>query len=88
MIRCTTETEYLRFDHFEPTARRKTWIVQVRARRQRCELGIIAWHSPWRGYTFSPYPSTVFSSGCLADIQACIADLMQERAEKRKEAKR
>lgn len=84
MIKCTTETEYLRFDHFEPTARRKTWIVQVRSRWQRCELGIIAWHSPWRCYTFAPYPSTAFSSGCLADIQACIADLVTMRKEARR----
>ncbi len=44
-------------------------------------LGTIRWYGPWRQYCFMPDPNaeTVFSAGCLQDVEAHIKKLMNER---------
>ena len=37
------------------------------------------WYGAWRQYCFFPYPETVFSAGCLKDVQEFIEALMAER---------
>ncbi len=45
------------------------------------QIGKVAWYSPWRSYCFFPCPDTVYSAGCLADIQDFIGQLMRERSQ-------
>ena len=42
-------------------------------------LGTIRWYGPWRQYCFFPEPDTVWSAGCLADVQTAIARIAQRR---------
>lgn len=73
-----TTTEYLHFERASsPTG--KTMITLVRSRRTMTLLGRIRWYGPWRQYCFEPEGATVWNKGCLDDIQAEIARLMDER---------
>ena len=57
---------YLAFQHIEPEKGRKTakWLVWS----GKLQLGHIAWHAPWRKYTFWPADGCLFDSKCLAEI--------------------
>lgn len=72
-------TKYLLFieDGVEVWGRTKIW--EVESRRQGQRLGLIVWRNGWRQYVFEPAPGTVFSVGCLADINAFIEAHKLER---------
>ena len=38
-------------------------------------LGVIQYHPPWRQYVLAPSSMTVWSDGCLKDIQDAIAKI-------------
>jgi len=42
-------------------------------------LATIGWWNAWRRYCLYPHALTVWSAGCLADIQDFIGKLMAER---------
>lgn len=42
-------------------------------------LGIIQWYGPWRAYCFHPNDDTVWSVGCLNDINAAIKAITERR---------
>jgi len=44
-------------------------------------LGTVKWYGPWRQYCYFPCHADrpVYSTGCLADIQHFIGQLMDER---------
>jgi len=56
-------------------AGRKTHNYRVYNITSGGELGLIAWYGPWRQYCFFPQDGTVWSGGCLHDIQACLTRL-------------
>lgn len=64
------EPKWIRFERDIPTqaAHKKTlrWDVQPTDGGQ--SIGYVAWYGPWRKYTFSPQPNTVFEQQCLRDI--------------------
>lgn len=68
---------YLVFD--EEPYKGKTRFFLVQAAKTGDALGVIRWFGRWRQYTFRPAAETVFSRGCLEDINAKITELMQER---------
>jgi hypothetical protein len=72
------DSKYLTFTRITLSGR-KTPIIQVRSKSSGIRLGTIAWFGRWRQFCFYPYPETVFNSGCMSDIQAQIAELMEER---------
>jgi hypothetical protein len=53
-----------------PSGNRKTkqWTV-VTVSLPTQTLGIVHWYPRWRQYVFEPYTDTVYSSGCLADVE-------------------
>lgn len=51
---------------------RKTPTFVVINRSSETPIGRIKWYGPWRQYCFYPHGDTVWSDGCLADIQAFI----------------
>lgn len=59
--------------------KKKTKTIDVLSRRHGDLLGRIKWYSSWRQYTFVPEPGTVYSAGCLADVQTAITALMDDR---------
>ncbi len=59
--------------------RPKTNVWTVFSTRTGNPLGHIKWFGRWRQYTFMPEFDTVFSSGCLNDIQDFIDNEMALR---------
>lgn len=58
---------------------RKTRTVQVRSESSDYLLGMIRWLAAWRQYVFWPEKETIWSAGCLEDVNAEIRRLMDER---------
>jgi len=48
--------------------KRKTRDYEITSKRGVL-LGHINWYTPWRQHTFQPAGETVWSDGCMADIQ-------------------
>lgn len=70
---------WLRF-HDEPTSpARKTKIVTVISNHDGTAIGQIRWYSQWRQYTFQPFKDTIYSDGCLREIQDRIFELAAAR---------
>lgn len=70
--------EYLVLEQV-PDDKKKTMVVDVLSRRHGDRLGVISWYGPWRQYVFTPEPGTLYSWGCLADIETAITDMMNDR---------
>jgi hypothetical protein len=70
--------EYLILEQV-PDEKKKTLVVDVLSRRHGYPLGRISWYSSWRQYVFVPSEGTLYSSGCLADIETAITSLMDDR---------
>jgi len=73
-----TEYEYIQFNEIAHESR-KTRLFDCYNKRSLDVLGFVHWYSPWRQYCFSPSSKTVYSSGCLRDVQDFITQLMEER---------
>jgi hypothetical protein len=73
-----TDYEYIRFVGI-PHEDRKTQLFDCYNTRNMDILGHVHWYSPWRQYCFNPASRTVYSTGCLKDIQDFITQLMVER---------
>lgn len=52
----------------------KTKVWAVKSKMQGTILGKIGWYGPWRKYTFSAMPQTLFDSNCLNDIRQFLED--------------
>lgn len=65
-------TEYLEFVDAGTSASGKTrvWIV---ARIGGDDLGLVQWFGRWRQYCFFPAPATVWSDGCMRQVQEFVA---------------
>jgi hypothetical protein len=61
--------QYIYMQRLGTTPSGKTQIFQVVNKRSNEPIGQVRWYGPWRQYTFQPEYETVFSAGCLADIQ-------------------
>lgn len=59
----------------------KTEVYTVNNKSSGVLLGIIKWFAPWRQYCFFPSETTVYSQGCLKDIENFIQKLMHKRKE-------
>jgi len=57
----------------------KTKVFAVVNKEDKSKIGIIAWYSAWRKYSFSPFKDTVFEQTCLTDISDFLKQLMNER---------
>jgi hypothetical protein len=68
---------YLRFE--DAPTKTKTRFVRVESLHHGTHLGAIHWHAQWRQYCFFPYIDTVWSIGCMIEVQACIDHMMSLR---------
>lgn len=50
-----------------PGGKTRKWTL--RSRSNGDVLGLIEWAGRWRSYVFAPLDGTIFSAGCLADIE-------------------
>lgn len=67
------ESEYLEFvPAFIEGNKTGRWIVKSRGAVLR--LGVIQWFGRWRQYCFFPEGETVWSKGCLEDINKFIEE--------------
>lgn len=73
------DNEYIRFEKIVATPPRKTNIFQVISNHSGDLLGEIKWFGRWRQFCFFPEPGTVWNTGCMASVQAFIAEQMDNR---------
>jgi hypothetical protein len=74
-----TVKSYLWLQEFPPVPGRKTVSVLVLLKSSGMTLGNILWHRHWRQYVFEPEPNTVWSDGCMIEVQTKIRELMAAR---------
>lgn len=70
--------KYIRFNEVNNPGKR-TRIFEVINISNDYVLGIIRWYTAWRQYVFIPEDSTVYSLGCLEDIQKELKTLNYEQ---------
>lgn len=75
-----TET-YLRFE--EVSTKTRTRFFRVISLHRGNNLGAVYWHPQWRQYCFFPGIDTVWSAGCMREIEEFIESLMNERRKER-----
>jgi len=73
------ESKYIQMELIE--RKPKTYVFEVQTKNDQTRLGQISWFGRWRQYVFFPEPETVFSSGCMADINSFIEHLMADHKE-------
>ena len=57
----------------------KTAVYHVLSKSSGELLATIRWYGPWRKYIFVPADATLWSWGCLEEVQTFIEDLMNAR---------
>ncbi len=69
-----TKYQFIHFEKLDVVAGRSSWSCH---NNKTCdELGIVKWYSTWHQYCYFPYgEDTVYSAGCLNDIQDFIGQL-------------
>ena len=67
--------EFINFEQKPQSESRKTSVWSCKNNKSGAELGEVRWYAPWRQYCFMPSGPTVYSAGCLADIQDFIEQL-------------
>ena len=72
-------SEYLTIQYAgdSPSGKTSTW--EVIAVRNGALLGVVRWFGRWRQYAFFPEPGTIYSAGCMADVEAFISEQMADR---------
>ena len=77
----TNDYKYITMIHAE--SKPKTEVFAVMTKDQEVTLGVIKWYAPWRQYCYIPDDNTIYSRGCMADINDFVEKLMHQRTERR-----
>ena len=72
-----TDYKYICFRFMDRLIKTEVWACLNE--HSGCQIGTIKWYGRWRQYCFFPFGNTVFSSGCLNDINDFIRQLMEAR---------
>lgn len=76
------EYEYFKVEkNKEASKGKKTDVYDIINSNSGGRLGQVRWYSEWRRYCFFPDSDTVFSKGCLEDVNTFINQLMEDRKE-------
>jgi len=70
--------------HFEEIEKKSKTSVYAVVSESNFQLGIIKWYGSWRQYCFFPSDETVWSRGCLKEVDGFIQNLMAERKRRNK----
>jgi hypothetical protein len=73
-----TEYKYIHFENYS-NPKQKTGRWMCVNNNHGTWLGEVKWYPGWRQYCFNPASDTVFSKGCLEDINNFIQQLMDGR---------
>lgn len=73
---------YLLFNQLAAAGSTERWSVVSARRGDR--LGTVRWHGAWRQYVFEPWPATIFSRGCLEEVNGVLEQLTREFRESRR----
>ena len=71
------ESKYIEFEIHE--RKPKTDVYNILSKSEGDILGKVKWFPNWRQYTFFPEKGTVFSKGCLEDINRFLQKLKDDR---------
>lgn len=75
-------TAYIKFEELKPNIKtRRFAIINLYGIR----LGFIGWNGRWRQYCFYPEGDTVWSDGCLSDIEERLKSLNISHSSEKKE---
>jgi len=74
-----TTCTYFTIEELPRNVGRRTSTYLVRNRRSGAVLATIKWYGPWRQFCLSPERGTVWSAGCLAEVQQFIGTLAAAR---------
>jgi len=74
---------YIEFKLLEKKSKTSVW--ECLNINSSVRLGIVKWYPYWRQYCYFPEKDTVYSVGCLEDINDFITQLMMERKIKKEE---
>jgi len=72
LLGATRDYQYFFVVESPPAKGRTTSTYGVVNRRSGRSIGTIRWHGAWRQFCFFPHNDTVWSAGCLADLQDAI----------------
>ena len=72
-LELTNDYKYITMIHAE--SKPKTEVFAVMTKDQEVTLGVIKWYAPWRQYCFLPDDNTIYSKGCMNDINDFIGKL-------------
>ena len=72
-----THFKYIHFSKIEDKPKTSVWGCYNNV--SLTPLGIVKWHPLWRQYCYFPTPNTVYSTGCIEDINEFIRQLMELR---------
>lgn len=67
--------KYFSSVHYESKPKTGIWLLYSNSQGEG--LGFIKWYAPWRQYCFFPMKETIWSKGCLIEINDYIDQLMQ-----------
>jgi hypothetical protein len=70
-----TAYQYIHFVLLANATKRKTSTWRCVSNTALLNLGTVEWYAGWRQYCFYANEFSIFSSGCLADIQDFIKQL-------------
>jgi hypothetical protein len=70
--------EYLDFIFAKQTDKQKTKVLEIYSKKHGNCLGEIRWWGAWRQYVFAPYCGTVYSRGCMDEINVQIKALNEQ----------
>lgn len=63
----------------EKSEDKKTDVYDIKNKKSGMTLGRIKWNSSWRQYCFFPRKDTVYSKGCMEDINDLISRMEDDR---------
>ena len=75
--------EYMTAKVVKRTDKTEFWMVES-AHHDGVVLGFVKWNPAWRQYCFFPHEETVFSVGCLREIENLVEGLNKKHKNKPK----
>jgi hypothetical protein len=81
MSELKTKFKYIYFEQVSDTGKTSRWACYNNSSNDL--LGGVYWYSRWRQYCFFPQYETVFSAGCLEDMNTFMKALREHELEAR-----
>ena len=77
------EYEYFHTMWYESKPKTAVFLILTNSRHE--VLGFVKWYAPWRQYCFFPDKDTIYSRGCMREINEFINFLMMDRKKESQE---